>query len=122
MNRNCCTNSVPYGYGGRSADTSVLPVRIIMSPTCSSRLLVGKKIRSAAALTTKRTLLPQGTKPMACPCPSPGITMLCSPELEARRKGLTGLIALGCAMAVVGCGGGTRQDADEPEGNFDVAV
>src|SRR5688572_7300322 len=47
MNRNCCTNSVPYGYGGRNADTSVLPVRIIMSPTCSSRFLVGKKALSA---------------------------------------------------------------------------
>src|SRR5215212_7860582 len=55
MNRNCCTNSVPYGYGGRSAETSVLPVRIIMSPTCSSRLFVGRKTRSAAALTTKQT-------------------------------------------------------------------
>src|SRR4051795_10342056 len=51
MNRNCCTNSVPYGYGGRRADTKVFPVRIIMSPTCSSRFLVGKKTRSAAAPT-----------------------------------------------------------------------
>jgi hypothetical protein len=48
--------------------------------------------------------------------------MLCSPELEARRKAFAGLIALSCATAVVGCGGGARQDADEPEGNFDVAV
>ena len=59
---------------------------------------------------------------MACPGPPPGITMLCSPDLEARRKAFTGFIALSCATAVIGCGGGARQDADEPEGNFDVAV
>jgi hypothetical protein len=59
---------------------------------------------------------------MACPGPPPGITMLCSPDLEARSKALTGFIALSCASAVIGCGGGARQDADEPEGNFDVAV
>src|SRR3954470_9729939 len=87
MNRNCWTNSVRYGYGGRIADTSVLPVRIIMSPTCSSRLLVGKKIRSAAALTTKQSLLPQGWKPMACPGPSLPITMLCSPRLGGEEEG-----------------------------------
>src|SRR6266511_3899021 len=53
MNRNCWTNSVPYGYGGRSAETIVLPVRIIMSPTCSSRFLVGRNARSATARTTQ---------------------------------------------------------------------
>ncbi|HEX3278309.1 MAG TPA: hypothetical protein VHR40_07285 [Thermoleophilaceae bacterium] len=42
--------------------------------------------------------------------------------MEARSKALTGFIALSCASAVIGCGGGARQDADEPEGNFDVAV
>src|SRR5438094_5488166 len=51
-NRNWLTNSPPYGYGGRSADMTVLPVRIIMSPTCSSRFLVGKNARSATARTT----------------------------------------------------------------------
>src|SRR3954454_19795039 len=61
MNRNCCTNSVPYGYGGRRADVIVFPVRIIMSPTCSSRFLVGRKTRSAAALTTLFVLLPGET-------------------------------------------------------------
>src|SRR4029078_11054021 len=61
MNRNCCTNSVPYGYGGRKADTRVLPVRIIMSPTCSSRFLVGKKTRSAALRTTTQTPSGRGT-------------------------------------------------------------
>src|SRR5262245_16618701 len=50
--RNCCTNSPPYGYGGLRADTIVLPVRIIMSPTSSSRPLAGAKARSATPLTT----------------------------------------------------------------------
>src|SRR3954471_9332450 len=49
---NWITNSPPYGYGGRSADMTVFPVRIIMSPTCSSRFLVGRNARSAAARTT----------------------------------------------------------------------
>ena len=42
--------------------------------------------------------------------------MLCSPDLEARG------IVLVCLIAVVGCGGGERQDEDEPEGNFAVEV
>src|SRR3954452_13172778 len=46
---NCWTNSIPYGYGGRMADMTVLPVRIIMSPTCSSRFLTGKNVLSATA-------------------------------------------------------------------------
>src|SRR6266550_696943 len=50
-NRNWITNSPPYGYGGRSADMIVLPVKIIMSPTCSNRFLVGKNARSATART-----------------------------------------------------------------------
>src|ERR1700755_1777187 len=51
-NRNCWTNSPPYGYGGLRADTMVLPVRIIMSPTSSSRPLAGRNARSATLLTT----------------------------------------------------------------------
>ncbi len=49
-NRNCPTNSLPYGYGGRIADASVLPVRIIMFPTSSSTFLVGRNVRSATVL------------------------------------------------------------------------
>jgi hypothetical protein len=49
--RNCCTNSVPYGYGGRIADMIVFPVRIIQSPTGTSRFLVGRKALSATART-----------------------------------------------------------------------
>jgi hypothetical protein len=48
--------------------------------------------------------------------------MLCSPDLEARRNRFVVLFALTCALAVIGCGGGERQDANEPDGNFDVAV
>ena len=51
-NKNWPMNSPPYGYGGRKADIIVLPVRIIMSPTCSSRFLVGKNALSATARTT----------------------------------------------------------------------
>src|ERR1700759_992354 len=51
-NRNCPTNSLPYGYGGLTADTSVRPVRIIMFPTSSSTDLVGRNARSATALIT----------------------------------------------------------------------
>src|SRR3954453_6819648 len=49
--RNCDTNSPPYGYGGRRADMIVFPVRIIMSPTSSSRLLAGRNARSATPRT-----------------------------------------------------------------------
>ena len=55
-NRNWATNSPPYGYGGRRADTTVFPVRIIMSPTSSRRFFVGKNARSAMLLTI--TFLP----------------------------------------------------------------
>jgi hypothetical protein len=48
--------------------------------------------------------------------------VLCSPDLEARRKRFAGGIALAGLIAVCGCGGGTRQDENEPEGNFGVEV
>src|SRR6266446_270127 len=51
-NKNCETNSPPYGYGGRNADKTVLPVRIIMSPTSSSKFFVGRNARSATLRTT----------------------------------------------------------------------
>jgi hypothetical protein len=49
--RNWLTNSPPYGYGGRRADMIVFPVKIIMSPTSSSRFLTGKNPRSATLRT-----------------------------------------------------------------------
>src|ERR671910_60263 len=61
-NRNWFTNSPPYGYGGRIADRIVFPVRIIMSPTCSSRFFTGRNTRSDAALTTTE-LLPRENYP-----------------------------------------------------------
>src|SRR3982074_2580301 len=50
-NKNCDTNSPPYGYGGRRADNTVFPVRIIMSPTSSSKFFVGRNARSATLRT-----------------------------------------------------------------------
>ena len=44
-------NSPPYGYGGLIAETIVLAVRIIMSPTCSNRDLAGRNALSATDLT-----------------------------------------------------------------------
>jgi hypothetical protein len=42
--------------------------------------------------------------------------------LEARRKRFAGGIALVGLIAIGGCGGGARQDANEPSGNFAVEV
>jgi hypothetical protein len=42
-------------------------------------------------------------------------------DLEARTKRFAGIATIGL-MAVVGCGGGERQDEDEPEGDFEVEV
>src|SRR4051812_31058635 len=131
MNRNCCTNSVPYGYGGRRADTRVFPVRIIMSPTCSSRFLVGKKTRSAAARTTPFT--PPLRKPMPCLGTAPEGTVVRKAAGRARCAAgrITGAIlpVSGyvpravrawrvyvvplCLLAFAGCGGGERQDENE---------
>jgi hypothetical protein len=48
--------------------------------------------------------------------------MLCSPDLEARRKPFAIAVALACLTAVGACGGGARQDENEPEGDFAVEV
>src|SRR5215217_7471100 len=140
MNRNCCTNSVPYGYGGRRADTRVFPVRIIMSPTCSSRFLVGKKTRSAAARTTPSS--PPLRKPMACTGGAPEGTVVRQAAGRARCAALAITGAFGadsgyvppavrarrmsvvcvCLLAVAGCGGGERQDENEASGDFPVEV
>src|SRR5205823_13246293 len=53
-NMNCPTNSAPYGYGGRNAATTVLPVKITIFPTSSSRDFVGKNVFSATARTIYR--------------------------------------------------------------------
>src|SRR5947209_3118816 len=51
-NMNCPTNSAPYGYGGLIAATTVFPVKITIFPTSSNKDLVGKKVFSAAVLST----------------------------------------------------------------------
>src|SRR6186997_554742 len=125
MNRNCCTNSVPYGYGGRRADTKVFPVRIIMSPTCSSRFLVGKKTRSAAARTTPVT--PPLRKPMPCLGTAPEGTVTGAMRRisgyvpRAVRAWRVYVVPL-CLLAFAGCGGGERQDENEASGDFPVEV
>ncbi len=45
--RNCETNSPPYGYGGRMADTMVLPVRMPIEPIVSMKSRMGRNARSA---------------------------------------------------------------------------
>lgn len=44
------------------------------------------------------------------------------PALEARRRHARGSIVVAGVIAATGCGGGERQDADEPEGEFPVEV
>jgi hypothetical protein len=44
------------------------------------------------------------------------------PALEARSRYAPGAIALAGIVAVTGCGGGERQDSDEPAGKFPVQV
>src|SRR5215210_230950 len=125
MNRNCCTNSVPYGYGGRRADIKVFPVRIIMSPTCSSRFLVGKKTRSAAARTTPRT--PPLRKPMPCLGTAPegtvtGAFVAITGYVPRAVRAWRIYVAPVCLLALAGCGGGERQDENETSGDFPVEV
>src|SRR5438270_13943753 len=60
-NMNCPTNSLPYGYGGRTAEAIVFPVRTIMFPTSSNTFFVGKNARSATALTTGACLVLRDT-------------------------------------------------------------
>src|SRR3954471_20154397 len=147
-NRNWITNSPPYGYGGLSADMIVLPVKIIMSPTCSNRFLVGKNARSATARTTWVS-----SREHECACersrlrvrsvrhrrvgvqlgtvarggwnlrqPSNGRCKLRrtlgETALHARFAALVGVSAL----AVAGCGGEKQQDAQETSANFPVKV
>src|ERR1700716_3592222 len=64
-NKNCCMNSPPYGYGGRNADNTVFPVKIIMSPTSSRTFLTGKKARSATVLTISPLPRRGSTQPAA---------------------------------------------------------
>src|SRR3954447_20232473 len=136
--RNWLTNSLPYGYGGRRADMIVLAVKIIMSPTSSSRFLTGKNPRSATLRTNWSPPLRGPAAPSVCHHPS-----RCQPATDVapcggeaarkiwradtfppamgmgRRATLVGALL---ALGVAGCGGGDRQDKNEPSGTFDVRV
>src|SRR3954468_19837752 len=134
-NRNWDTNSPPYGYGGGRADTMVLPVRIIMSPTSSSRFFVGRNARSAT-LRTKASLSPDPRVNWSrqlhnlwhrVPTCQPGTEPQRKLHLPGsflravRRRTITGLFGL-AALAIAGCGGGDRQDKNEPSGTYKVDV
>src|SRR3954453_15557244 len=136
-NRNWLTNSPPYGYGGRRAETIVLPVRIIMSPTSSRRFFVGRNARSATLRTTdcspqprmnwsrrKTIYLTSGSAANREPAAQSNLH-LAQPLRDSfraavRRRAFTPLGAI--ALVAAGCGGGTRQDANEPSGNYKVDV
>src|SRR3954452_7829634 len=138
-NRNWPTNSLPYGYGGLRADMIVLPVRIIMSPTSSSRFLTGKNPRSATLRTNWSPPLRGPAADSVCDRPFPrqpatGVAHIHINE-SARKIWRPGTfppamgmgrraIALGMlvSLGVAGCGGGERQDKNEPSGTFDVRV
>src|SRR4051794_10213887 len=134
---NCWTNSIPYGNGGDRADVIVLPVRIIMSPTCSSRPLAGRNTRSAAALTNSLDPPLRGHRPLrnasrgkptACTAQVPGGTELrlgavgpwyLAPALEARRVAVACVLA---GLALGGCSSTKEQNENEPAGNFQVRI
>src|SRR4051794_35372586 len=140
--RNCWTNSVPYGYGGRIADMSVLPVRIIMSPTCSSRFFVGKNALSATARTNCPPLSGLNTTPVTggvrqemhsgnvvppmklVHASSGRLQWYLGRALSGRNVHRAVPVALACAgLIVTGCGSsGERQDKNEPSGDFKVEV
>src|SRR4051812_15415959 len=114
----------------------VLPVRIIMSPTSSSRFFVGRTARSATLRTIHHP--PQGTSMTrrhfwapSRPGGSYGSTRIhAKPQLrmwigslEARgtvRAVRRVLAFTACCAILVGCGGGARQDADETAATYDV--
>ena len=110
-----------------------------MSPTCSSRFLVGRKTRSAA-LGPLHSSSP-GERPRSPATSSRGSLWHahsgrqrepCRRE-PARQRGIRWYVrpALGeeercerscLSRRVAGCGGGERQDENEPEGDFAVEV
>src|SRR3954452_9707120 len=109
----------------------VFPVRIIMSPTSSSRFFVGRNARSATLRTKVFLSRPQGELVPsshnlwhhAVRCqpgtePQRNLHLPGSFRAAVRRRTIAGL----CAVAGVasGCGGGTRQDADELAGAVKV--
>src|SRR3954468_10806302 len=112
----------------------VLPVRIIMSPTSSSRFFVGRNARSATLRTKASLSRPQDQLVPSAHnlCEGPPT---CQPGTEPQRnlhqagsfpravsrRTITGLCAA-TAVAIAGCGGGERQDKNEPSGTYKVDV
>src|SRR4051795_6805703 len=116
----------------------VLPVRIIMSPTSSSKFLTGKNPRSATLRTTWSP--PVRGRPAQAYATAPShanrqLIVRCLYNESTRRfwrpgtfppamgmgRRATALAAL-VALGLAGCGGGERQDKNEPSGTFDVRV
>lgn len=104
-----------------------------MSPTCSSRFLVGKNALSATARTNyspsdwaRRVRdFRQRTQPTNVVPQMKLVQPLCQHLYDSggvrSRAFVTGLI--GSVLLVTGCGGGgPRQDANEPSGDFKVQV
>src|SRR5262245_46268869 len=119
-----------------------------MSPTCSSRFLVGRKTRSAAALTNEQhssrgiySVPPRkhalgneaygmyeppargnrrpalGERERVRPARKAAREWYVRRALEGRRIGTIALVGV---AVLAGCGGGERQDANEPSGDFPV--
>src|SRR3954447_14348935 len=141
-NRNWDTNSPPYGYGGGTGDTMGFAVRIIISPAFSSRFFVGRNARSATLRTTQPLLRdnPCARRPGRAANFMPQIPALPTGNRCAQMKqrvakrpcgtfrravrGSRWMLAVPVAtlVAVSGCGGGERQDANEKSGTYTVAV
>ena len=86
------------GYGGRRAETIVLPVRIIMSPTSSSTFLAGRNARSATLRTTslsssrrtRRRLQPGATEQIYATSPRRAANT--QPTGLHRRRAVAGVV------------------------------
>src|SRR3954464_11247685 len=127
----------------------VLPVKIIMSPTCSSRFLVGKNALSATARTTwvssrehecaSGHARPRDRRVRHRPARIQLRTVACHRRQPSRgrcklrrtlggsartgRRAAVVLAAAGAsALAVTGCGGGEKQDKKEASGSYPVKV
>src|SRR3954467_3430147 len=117
----------------------VLPVRIIMSPTSSSRFLTGKNPRSAT-LRTKVAASPSWDLGHGSVCHArqgcQPVTVRVHAKWQSARPiertgtfpramgtGLRlGMVGALFALVVSGCGGGESQDKNEPSGTFNVEV
>src|SRR5512132_314682 len=113
-----------------------------MSPTSSSRFFVGRTARSATLRTIPASLLhTPGDREAPGPARSGHSKQSsdrrpnCNRRAGARgtfaaveglgsnaRRLAAALGATALVLAATGCGGGARQDADEPSGQFEVAI